>query len=83
MFSPQYLTWLLPLAVIPAALGNERSRLLLIAAAAAAQIEYPFVYQMASAYTGPILGATALIRDGLLIGAALSLLGDAARSEPK
>ena len=81
VFSPQYLTWLLPLAVIPAALGSERSRVLLISAVAAAQVEYPFVYQIASVYAQPMLGAVALIRDALMIAAGISLLIDAARGE--
>ena len=56
VFSPQYMTWLLPLAVIPAALGGELSPILLVSAAAATQAEYPFGFYLASIYGLPMLG---------------------------
>jgi len=77
VFSPQYMTWLLPIGVISAVLSSERSRVLLISAAAATQIEWPYIYQINSPYAEPLLGAVALTRDLLLIAAAVSLLIDA------
>jgi hypothetical protein len=76
VFSPQYLTWMLPLGALACSFAGPRSRWLLIAGVAAAQFEYPFLYQTAGPYALPILGAAALIRAGLLIGAAVALIAE-------
>ena len=77
VFSPQYLTWLLPLGALSASMGSERSRGLLIAGIGAAQAEYPFLYQTAGAWVDPTLGLVALVRAGLLMAAGVSLIADA------
>ncbi len=77
VFSPQYLTWLLPLGAIASALGSERSRVLLVLGTLAGQLEYPFLYQTAGRYALPALGAIALVRFALIAAASVSLLADA------
>jgi hypothetical protein len=77
VFSPQYLTWLLPLGALSASMSSERSRALLIAGMAAAQVEYPFLYQTAGPLVEPLLGVVALVRAALLLAAAASLMADA------
>ena len=77
-FSPQYLVWLLPLAIVPAAVSNGVARKILIAAALATQLEFPFAYHFSLALLGPV----ALVRDGLLLTAAACLLSSV-RSRPR
>jgi hypothetical protein len=77
VFSPQYLTWLMPLGALSASMSSERSRALLFVGVAAAQLEYPFLYQTAGPFAQPLLGGLALIRAALLIAAAVSLISDA------
>jgi hypothetical protein len=82
VFSPQYLVWLLPSGVMAAVISTERSRVLLVGAALMTQVEYPFVYSMNSPWTIQIIAAIALIRDGLMLSAAVSLIKDASCAPP-
>jgi hypothetical protein len=77
VFSPQYLTWFLPIGALAATLGSERSRALLAFGALAGQIEYPYLYQTAGPYALQGIGAIALVRFALLAAAAISLLAEA------
>jgi hypothetical protein len=80
VFSPQYVLWLLPSGVIVGALSSERSRFLLIAAAAATQVEYPFIYQIRTPWILQMIGAVALTRDVLLLSCAVTLMIEASRA---
>ena len=77
VFSPQYLTWFLPIGALAATLGSERSRALLAFGALAGQIEYPYLYQTAGPYALQGIGAIALVRFALLAAATISLLAEA------
>lgn len=79
VFSPQYMVWILPSGMIAATLSSERSFLLLVSAAAMTQVEFPFVYFLGLPWNWQILGVVAVIRDGLLLSSAVSLMIDASR----
>jgi hypothetical protein len=76
VFSPQYLTWLFPIGAITAASASKRSRALLFAGLAVAQVEYPYFPLLTGALVQPLFGAVALLRATLLIAAAASLMAD-------
>ena len=44
IFSPQYLVWLLPVAAMASVQSSPRARMVLLAALALSQIEYPYFY---------------------------------------
>ena len=76
VFSPQYVVWLFPLALLPAAAGDARSAKVLIAAVLLTQIEFPFLYQ----HSVTLLGVVALARAALLLATAWLLTTDGARA---
>ncbi len=76
VFSPQYVIWLFPLALVPAAAGDARSAKVLMAAVLLTQIEFPFLYQLS--VNG--LGVVVLARDALLLASAWLLVAGAAPS---
>jgi hypothetical protein len=68
VFSPQYLTWLLPLGVL-ASLADERARARreLLAAMLGTQMIWPFCYCIGLASSlNPIFGALVLARNSLV-----------------
>jgi hypothetical protein len=70
VFSPQYLVWILPLALLAALRRSRRSALLFIGLLATTQILYPFSYgalDRAESWVFPIV----LFRNALLIGSGL------------
>jgi len=75
VFSPQYVVWLFPLALVPAAVSGGAAPLMLLGAVLLTQIEFPFVY----ANSLPLLGFVVLARDALLLATAGCLLAGAAR----
>ncbi len=75
VYSPQYIVWLFPLALIPAAVFGGLSPRLLLAAALVGKIEFPYVY----AHSMTALGFVVLARDALLLASAGALIAGAAR----
>ena len=75
VFSPQYIVWLFPLALVPAAaLGGLAPRLLL-GAVLVSKIEFPYIY----ANSLQALGFVVLARDALLLACAVALMAGASR----
>ncbi|MSP62361.1 MAG: DUF2029 domain-containing protein [Myxococcales bacterium] len=82
VFSPQYLTWLLPLGVLVSLLDGRRARVLLLIAFALTQIIYPFAYRFGLANAlHPAFGLLVLARNGLLLAWAAWLLRPSAPTE--
>jgi len=74
VFSPQYLVWLFPLALAPAAAIGGLAPRLLMGAVLVARIEFPYIY----ANSMEALGFVVLARDALLLATAGVLMAGAA-----
>jgi len=75
VFSPQYVTWLVPLGVLVSVIDGERTEKHLFATFALTQLIYPFVFKIAgSNVLGPWFGALVLLRNGLLLAWGISIL---------
>ena len=75
VFSPQYLTWLLPAGVLASLTAGRAEQRLFIAAMIATQVIYPLLYLSALPWTAsPLFGAVVLVRNGLLAAWAVRLL---------
>jgi len=76
VFSPQYLTWLVPLGVLVAVLDGKRSVGMLIGVLALTQLIYPFAFKTAGFAESlhPAFGALVLLRNGLLLAWGLLVL---------
>lgn len=75
VFSPQYLTWLLPAGVLASLTAGRAERRLFVAAMIATQLIYPLLYLTALPWTAsPLFGAVVLVRNGLLAVWAVRLL---------
>jgi glycosyl transferase family 87 len=75
VFSPQYMTWLLPAGVLASLTAGRTERALFVTALIATQVIYPFCYLTALPWTGsPIFGVVVLVRNGLLAAWAVRLL---------
>jgi hypothetical protein len=67
VFSPQYLTWLLPAGVLASLAAGRTEQRLFVAAMIATQVIYPLLYLTALPWTAsPLFGAVVLVRNGLL-----------------
>ncbi|HEX3760419.1 MAG TPA: glycosyltransferase 87 family protein [Kofleriaceae bacterium] len=67
VFSPQYLTWLLPAGVLASLTAGRAEQRLFLAAMLATQLIYPLLYLTALPWTAsPLFGAVVLVRNGLL-----------------
>jgi hypothetical protein len=67
VFSPQYLTWLLPLGLAASLAQPDRARWLLFSAFALTQVIFPIAYNVLQlAHAEPPLGALVVARNGLL-----------------
>ena len=75
VFSPQYIVWLFPLALLPASARGGTVVKCLLGAVLLTQIEFPFVY----ANSLKLLGFVALARDLMLLATAACLIWGAAR----
>jgi hypothetical protein len=75
VFSPQYVVWLFPLALIPAVVAGGAAPLMLLGSVLLTQIEFPFVY----ANSLSLLGFVVLARDAMLLATAGCLMAGAAR----
>ena len=82
VFSPQYVTWLLPLAVaVSLADDGRETRWLMLAAFALTQLVYPLCYRLGLAYSlHPLFGVAVLARNGVLIAWAWRLLRPRSRA---
>lgn len=75
VFSPQYLTWLLPAGVLASLTAGRTERRLFVAAMIATQVIYPLLYLTALPWTAsPLFGAVVVTRNGLLAVWAVRLL---------
>jgi uncharacterized membrane protein len=75
VFSPQYLTWLLPAGVLASLTAGRAERRLFVAAMIATQVIYPLLYLTALPWTAsPLFGAVVVARNGLLAVWAVRLL---------
>lgn len=75
VFSPQYLTWIFPLAVLISVVDGGARRGLLLAALGLTQIIFPFCYHLGLIYVAhPALGALVLARNTLLMAWAVRVL---------
>ncbi len=85
VFSPQYVTWLMPLGVLAAVVDpRASSRWGLLAALVLTQIIYPFAYRVQFANSlSPWFGTIVLVRNGLLLVWAARLLGNGAVLPPR
>lgn len=82
VFSPQYLTWLLPIGVLAAALDGKRSLVMLCVAFALTHLIYPFAYRVGLANAlHPAFGLVVLGRNALMIAWGARLLGGVARDD--
>jgi hypothetical protein len=83
VFSPQYLTWLMPLAVVAALASSTNSAWQFLAVLGLTQDISPFLFSMGFANTAyPWFGLVVLCRNLLLLTWATLLLRAARRSEP-
>jgi len=75
VFSPQYLTWLLPLAVVACVAGGRRSCWLLLIVLALTQAIYPFLYSVGVPDgDGPWFGLVVAARNAALLAWAVGML---------
>jgi len=75
VFSPQYLTWLVPAGVLASLTAGRAEQRLLIAGLLATQVIYPLLYLTALPWTAsPVFGAVVLVRNGVLAVWAVRLL---------
>jgi uncharacterized membrane protein len=75
VFSPQYLTWLLPAGALASLTAARAEQRLFLAAMIATQVIYPLLYLTALPWTAsPVFGAIVLARNGLLAVWAVRLL---------
>lgn len=75
VFSPQYLTWLLPAGVLASLTAGRAEQRLFVAAMLATQVIYPLLYLSALPWTAsPLFGAVVVVRNGLLAVWAVRLL---------
>lgn len=75
VFSPQYLTWLLPAGVLASLTAGRTEQRLFVAAMLATQVIYPLLYLSALPWTAaPLFGAVVVVRNGLLAVWAVRLL---------
>jgi len=75
VFSPQYLTWLLPLAVVACVAGGRRSCWHLLIVLALTQAIYPFLYSVGVPDgDGPWFGLVVAARNAALLAWAIGLL---------
>ena len=75
VFSPQYLTWLLPAGALASLTAGRAEQRLFIAAMIATQVLYPLLYLSALPWTAsPLFGAVVVVRNGLLAVWAVRLL---------
>lgn len=75
VFSPQYLTWLLPAGVLASLTAGRAEQRLFVAAMIATQLIYPLLYLTALPWTAsPLFGAVVIVRNGLLAVWAVRLL---------
>jgi hypothetical protein len=80
VFSPQYLTWLLPLGLLACLFVDARGRWLMLVAMGLTPIIFPIFYDLSlPATVSPIFGLVVLIRNLCLLGWALLLLVSFAR----
>ena len=74
VFSPQFVTWLVPVGFLAAATLGRGSALLLLSALVATQVVYPGGYRLGLALAGePLFGALVLGRTALLLAFAFAL----------
>jgi hypothetical protein len=67
VFSPQYLTWLLPAGVLASLTAGRAEQRLFVAAMLVTQLIYPLLYLTALPWTAsPVFGAIVVVRNGLL-----------------
>jgi hypothetical protein len=75
VFSPQYLTWLLPAGVLASLTAGRAERRLFVAAMIATQVIYPLLYLTALPWTAsPLFGVVVMARNVLLAVWAVRLL---------
>jgi hypothetical protein len=75
VFSPQYVTWLMPLGVLVSVIDGERTEKHLFGIFALTQLIYPFVFKIAGSNAlSPWFGALVLLRNGLLLAWGISIL---------
>jgi uncharacterized membrane protein len=75
VFSPQYVTWLLPLGALASLAAGRTERILFVCALALTQIIYPFLYLTPLVWgASPLFGLIVLVRNGLLAAWAVRLL---------
>ena len=75
VFSPQYVTWLLPLGVLASLFDGRAAMRRFTLAMALTQLVYPLLYRAELANSlSPLFGAVVLLRNGLLLYWAVRLL---------
>jgi hypothetical protein len=84
VFSPQYLTWLVPLGVLVSVVDGRRTLGLFLGTLALTQVIYPFAFKAGDLVESlsPWFGILVLLRNALLFVWALSIVRSGARIAP-
>jgi uncharacterized membrane protein len=83
VFSPQYLTWILPLAVVASVARGRGACWHLLVVLAMSQAIFPFIFAIGAPDAGrPWFGVVVLARNGLLVAWAVNLLRQPAQMDP-